>query len=131
MNPLVQLSLAPSPPAPPYVPPKPPTAPPLSDAPLPLWPPTAPMAMNCHQYVANVGCGWVHPSLCAETDLDDSAIWMDEPKATPSARSSLFLAATVTAVTCSAAFPTIGIMIVPMKMELTPQSTAAPTKQFM
>jgi hypothetical protein len=46
---------------------------------------------------------------------------MEEPTATPIARSILFLLATVTAVTCSAALPTIGRMINPMKASLSPE----------
>jgi len=49
------------------------------------------------------------------TGVTKSAIWILEPTATPIARSILFLLATVTAVTCSAAFPTIGRMMRPTK----------------
>ena len=48
-------------------------------------------------------------------------IWIDEPTATPIARSILFLLATVTAVTCSAAFPTMGRMMRPMNVSLKPE----------
>jgi hypothetical protein len=44
--------------------------------------------------------------------------WIEEPTATPIARSILFLLATVTAVTCSAALPTIGRMISPINASL-------------
>lgn len=49
------------------------------------------------------------------------SIWIEEPTATPIAKSILFLLATVTAVTCSAAFPTIGRIINPMKASLSPE----------
>jgi len=42
-------------------------------------------------------------------------IWILLPRATPIAKSILFFDATTTAVTCSAAFPTIGRMINPIK----------------
>ena len=53
-----------------------------------------------------------HPSSTM-TGVTKSAIWMDDPTATPIARSILFFEATVTAVMCSAALPTIGRMMRP------------------
>lgn len=47
--------------------------------------------------------------------LTNSATWIDDPIDTPMARSTLFLAATVTAVTYSAVLPAMGRMIRPMK----------------
>jgi len=52
------------------------------------------------------------------------AIWIEEPTATPMARSILFFVATVTAVTCSAALPTMGRMMRPMKASLMPSCSS-------
>ncbi|KAK2122118.1 hypothetical protein NOF04DRAFT_1337289, partial [Fusarium oxysporum II5] len=49
------------------------------------------------------------------------AIWIEEPTATPMARSILSRSATATAVTCSATLPTLGIKIRPMKPRLIPE----------
>jgi hypothetical protein len=54
-------------------------------------------------------------------NLEGIPIWIEDPTATPIAKSILFLLATVTAVTCSAALPTIGRMINPMKASLSPE----------
>ena len=48
------------------------------------------------------------------------AIWIEDPRATPIARSILFLYATRTAVICSQALPAMGRMISPRKASLRP-----------
>jgi hypothetical protein len=55
------------------------------------------------------------------------AIWMDEPTATPMARSILSFMATVTAVTCSAALPTMGNKIKPTKVSEMPLPSTMPS----
>lgn len=65
------------------------------------------------------------PSIAASTawhatHIAKMAIWMDEPTATPSARSILFFIATMTAVMCSHALPAIGSTMIPRKAWLRP-----------
>ncbi len=62
----------------------------------------------------------------------NSATWVLEPTATANDRSILFFAAIITAAPCSAALPTIGMMMTPRKNSLTPSvaivSSVTPTR---
>mmetsp|Transcript_7071 Transcript_7071/g.20106 ORF Transcript_7071/g.20106 Transcript_7071/m.20106 type:complete len:229 (+) Transcript_7071:314-1000(+) len=61
-----------------------------------------------------IGSSQTQPKITAH-GTTKSAICVEEPTATPSARSIMPLYAAVTAVACSAALPTIGNNITPMK----------------
>ena len=54
----------------------------------------------------------------------NSAIWMDEPIAMPSARSILFFIATMTAVMCSTALPASGSKTMDRKLVVRPDDLA-------
>merc|ERR1719424_1034013 len=58
-------------------------------------------------------------------------LWIEEPTAMPSASSILFLTAKMMAAACSAALPTMGMMMVPRKRSGTPQPTAASSESTM
>ena len=59
-----------------------------------------------------MGCPMIHPIMTIK-GVTKSAICIEDPTATPMAKSILSFIATDTAVTCSAALPTIGKRISP------------------
>ncbi|KAH3663664.1 hypothetical protein OGAPHI_005065 [Ogataea philodendri] len=69
---------------------------------------------NVEKY-KDIGTSKTHP-IRTRNGVTNNEIWIEEPTATPTARSILFFTATTTAVTCSAALPTIGITIKPIKV---------------
>mmetsp|Transcript_3549 Transcript_3549/g.10949 ORF Transcript_3549/g.10949 Transcript_3549/m.10949 type:complete len:271 (-) Transcript_3549:880-1692(-) len=62
------------------------------------------------------------------TGIQKRAICIDEPIAMPIASSILFFMAKMMAAACSAAFPTMGIMMVPRNRSGTPHPSAAPSR---
>ena len=59
-----------------------------------------------------------------QTGSTNSAIWMDEPIAMPSAKSILFFMATITAVMCSTALPASGSSTIERNFVVKPDDLA-------
>src|SRR5262249_21700368 len=71
--------------------------------------------------------GWPSSRLMkTSTGATNRAIWMPLPTAMVTARSILFLAATSTAVECSAAFPTVATTMTPTNTSLMPTAPPPP-----
>mmetsp|Transcript_141956 Transcript_141956/g.353790 ORF Transcript_141956/g.353790 Transcript_141956/m.353790 type:complete len:242 (-) Transcript_141956:914-1639(-) len=76
----------------------------------------------------DIGTSQIQPTI-TENGTTKRAICVEEPMATPSARSIFPLAATVTAVACSAALPTMGSRMTPMKALGKPYSSLTPSME--
>jgi len=77
---------------------------------------------------SDIGTSTIHPTT-TEKGTTNNVICVEEPTATDNAKSIFPLAAALTAVTCSAALPTMGSNMSPIKDEGKPYCSETPSME--